>query len=70
MDVSATLGRCLSVEEFAVYLGINHDTVNVCVAKRCRAAHRVGRPCKIQQVKAAFWGKAGGANDNKMGDEV
>ena len=70
MDISATTDRWLSVEEIAEHLGISKDTVYAWIAKKGMPAHRVGRPWKFQRAEVDAWVKAGGANDNKMGDQV
>ncbi|SFC11366.1 transcriptional regulator, AlpA family [Polaromonas sp. OV174] len=70
METRVTLDRWLSVEEIASYLGVSKDTIYAWIAKKRMPAHRVGRPWKFQRAEVDAWVKAGGANDNKTGDEV
>lgn len=70
MELSAMSDRWLSVEEISACLGVSKDTVYAWIAKKGMPAHRVGRPWKFQRAEVDAWVKAGGANDNKTGDQV
>ena len=60
--------RWLSVEEIALHLGVQRDTIYKWVAKRNLPAHKVGRLLKFQVNEVDQWvreGKASSDNDRK-----
>ena len=63
MKINATLGRWLSVEEIAEYLGVSKDTVYAWISKRNMPAHRVGRLWKFKSDEIDEWVRSGGAAD-------
>ncbi|WP_081019839.1 helix-turn-helix domain-containing protein [Ralstonia solanacearum] len=63
MEINATLGRWLSVEEIAEYLGVSKDTVYAWISKRNMPAHRVGRLWKFKSDEVDEWVRSGGAAD-------
>lgn len=55
------LGRWLSVEEIAQYLGVSRDTVYDWISKKQMPAHRVGRFWKFKADEVDRWVRAGEA---------
>ncbi|AMO94006.1 DNA binding, excisionase family domain protein [Collimonas fungivorans] len=60
----------MSVEQIAEHLGVTRDSIYRWIDRKGLPAHRVGRLWKFQRTEVDEWVKAGGANDNKTGDEV
>ncbi|MGO8925415.1 MAG: helix-turn-helix domain-containing protein [Limisphaerales bacterium] len=51
--------RWLSVNEIAVHLGVNPDTIHSWVERKKLAAHKVGRLWKFMPPEADEWVPAG-----------
>ncbi|MBT9540055.1 MAG: transcriptional regulator [Thiobacillus sp.] len=62
--------RWLSVVAIAAYHGDYIVTIYAWGAKKVMPTYLVGYPWKFRRVEVDAWVKAGGANDNKTGDEV
>jgi len=54
----------MSVEEIAVHLGINRDTVYKWIDRKRMPAHKVGRLWKFQVSEINEWVRAGKAGAN------
>ncbi|MCI0623783.1 MAG: helix-turn-helix domain-containing protein [Acidobacteria bacterium] len=56
--------RWLSVEEIAVHLGVNPDTVYKWIERKKMPAHKVGRLWKFQATEVDAWIRDGRASES------
>ncbi len=63
--------RWLSVEEIAVHLGVNPDTVYKWIGRKKMPAHKVGRLWKFQATEVDGWIRDGRASEsvNEAGEQ-
>lgn len=55
------IGRWLSVDEIAEYLGVSKDTIYTWVTSKGMPGHKVGRFWKFKTEDVDGWVRAGGA---------
>jgi len=53
--------RWLSVEEHAVHLGVNRDTIYKWIDRKSMPAHKVGSLWEFQKAEADAWVRSGHA---------
>ncbi|HOW66102.1 MAG TPA: helix-turn-helix domain-containing protein [Candidatus Paceibacterota bacterium] len=56
--------RWLSVEEIAVHLGVNPDTIYKWIERKKMPAHKVGRLWKFQAADVDAWIRDGRASES------
>jgi excisionase family DNA binding protein len=56
--------RWLSVEEIAVHLGVNRDTIYKRIYRRQMAAHKLGKLWKFKATEINQWIRAGKAAED------